>query len=107
MDGSLQVVGFALPTLGHIDGVFSVIRNNLTVRSVVAAMGLFVIVALIWGAVGYVYSDHDKAATGAKVGLSILAVGWLAVWSAAAIKFVRLRARRRNSDAGPTSPPEQ
>jgi len=99
--GSLQVVGFVLPMPGHSGGVFRVIRHNLTVRAVLAAMGLFVFVALIWGAVGYVYADHDKAAAGAKVGLGILAVGWLAVWSAAAVKFVRLRARRRKSDEQP------
>ncbi|MFT7024405.1 MAG: hypothetical protein ACJA07_003518 [Rhodococcus sp. (in: high G+C Gram-positive bacteria)] len=101
MAGSLQVVGFVLPMPGHSGGVFRVIRHNLTVRAVLAAMGLFVFVALIWGAVGYVYADHDKAAAGAKVGLGILAVGWLAVWSAAAVKFVRLRARRRKSDEQP------
>lgn len=90
-----------LPMPGHSGGVLRVIRHNLTVRAVLAAMGLFVFVALIWGAVGYVYADHDKAAAGATVGLGILAVGWLAVWSAAAVKFVRLRARRRKSDEQP------
>lgn len=60
-------------------------------------MGLFAVVACIWAGVGYVYADDEKAASATTVGLCVLAVGWLAVFAAVAVKFIRLRARRRNS----------
>ena len=84
--------------------MFRVLRNNRTIRAVAAAMTLFVFVAVIWAAVGYVYAEHDKASAGTKMGLSVLAVGWIAVLGAAAIKFVRLRVRRRRSDAAANGP---
>lgn len=72
-------------------------RTNRTVRAVLAAMALFAVVAAIWAGVGYVYADHGKAASATTVGLCVLGVGWLAVLGAVAIKFLRLRARRRES----------
>ncbi|MDJ0394084.1 hypothetical protein QMK17_12170 [Rhodococcus sp. G-MC3] len=69
-------------------------------RAVVAALSLFVVVAAIWAAIGYVYADDGKAASATTLGLCVLAVGWLSVLIAVTIKFVRLRARRRDSDPG-------
>ncbi|MGA9870115.1 MAG: hypothetical protein WBQ44_03055 [Rhodococcus sp. (in: high G+C Gram-positive bacteria)] len=63
----------------------------------VAALCLFAVVAMIWAGVGYVYADHDRVASATKVGLLVLGVGWLAVLGAAGAKFLRLRARRRDS----------
>ncbi len=79
--------------------MIGVLRTNRTVRAVFAAMSLFVVVAAIWAAVGYVYAEDDKAATAMTVGACVLAVGWLAVLLAATIKFIRLSARRRKSAA--------
>lgn len=72
-------------------------RSNKTVRAVLAAMCLFAVVAAIWAGVGFVYADNGKAAAAMTIGLCVLAVGWLGVFVAVAIKFLRLRARRRKS----------
>ncbi|MET0199657.1 MULTISPECIES: hypothetical protein [Nocardiaceae] len=74
-----------------------VLRTNRTVRAVMAAMGLFVVVAAIWAGVGYVYADDRKAASATTVGLCVLGVGWLLVALAVTIKLVRLKLRRKAS----------
>lgn len=62
-------------------------------------MILFAFVAAIWSGVGYVYADHDKATAAIKFGVTVIAVGWLAIWGAVAVKFVKIWSRRRESAA--------
>ncbi|WP_236077484.1 hypothetical protein [Rhodococcus sp. P1Y] len=88
---------FSTAAWGHAISVIRAMRTNRTVRAVLAAMGLFAVVAAIWAGVGYVYADHGKAASATTVGLCVLSVGWLAVLGAVAVKFLRLKARRRGS----------
>lgn len=88
---------FARPQTGHATSVIRLMRSNRTVRAVLAAMCLFAVVAAIWAGVGYAYADNGKAAAATTVGLCVLAVGWLGVLVAVAIKILRLRARRRKS----------
>lgn len=83
---------------GHTLPVIKAMRTNRTVRAVVAAMGLFVVVAAIWAGVGYVYADDHKTMSATTVGLCVLAAGWLVILGAFGIKFGRLRARRRKSE---------
>lgn len=72
---------------------------NKTLYSVLCMMALIAFVALLWGSVGYVYADAHPLRRAAVIGGGILVVGWLLVFSAAAIKLARLRARRRESNA--------
>lgn len=72
---------------------------NRTVYSMLWMMGVFAIVALIWGTVGYVYADAHPLRQAAFVGGGVLAAGWLVVLIAAAIKVVRLKVRRRQSNS--------
>lgn len=97
MSGATSGFGFVRHLHGHAVAVIRMIRTNRTVRAVLAAMGLFAVVAAIWAGVGYVYADDQKAESATTIGLCVLAAGWLAILGAVAVKFLRLRARRRDS----------
>ncbi|MGB7234498.1 MAG: hypothetical protein WBD41_00825 [Rhodococcus sp. (in: high G+C Gram-positive bacteria)] len=97
MSGATSGFRFVRRRDGHAGAVIRVIRTNRTVRAVLAAMALFVVVAAIWAGVGYVYADDRKAESATTVGLCVLGAGWLAILGAVAVKFLRLRARRRDS----------
>lgn len=72
---------------------------NRTLYSMICMMAIFAFVALLWGAVGYVYADTHPLRRAAFVGGGVLVSGWLIVLVATGIKISRLKARRRESNS--------
>ncbi|MGV8873769.1 MAG: hypothetical protein ACOH2Q_14660 [Rhodococcus sp. (in: high G+C Gram-positive bacteria)] len=72
---------------------------NRTLYSMICMMAIFALVALLWGAVGYVYADTHPLRRGAFFGGGVLVSGWLIVFIATGIKIFRLKARRRESNS--------
>lgn len=69
---------------------------NRTVRAAAAVMVMFLVIEILWAAIGYVYTGN--IISGALVwGGAVVAAGWVIVGVGVTGKVVRLKSRRRRS----------